>query len=50
MRGEVFVQGEEIRLREMNKIYVPCITCEVRRLCSPGNTVSPENCPYLLSW
>lgn len=41
MKGEIFVHGDQIKLRTMQKIYVPCVTCELKRLCSPGNTISP---------
>jgi hypothetical protein len=49
-KGEIFVNGDEVTIRHMKKIYVPCITCEVNRLCSPNNVINPSNCPYLISW
>lgn len=50
MRGQIFVSGEEVKLRTMKKMYAPCINCEHSELCGPDNVISPTNCPYLFNW
>ena len=50
MRGQIEIRQGEVRIRQMNKIAMPCISCELRRMCSVGSTISPETCPYLINW
>lgn len=50
MRGQIIINDGEVELRELKKIQAPCVTCELKRLCSPGGAISPEVCPYLINW
>lgn len=50
MKGDIIVSEDKVKIRSMNKIKVPCMTCQLRRLCEPGGAISPESCLYLSDW
>jgi Spy/CpxP family protein refolding chaperone len=50
MRGDITVRNGNVSLRKMNKLFVPCVSCELQRLCSTDGVITPECCPYLANW
>ena len=42
MKGDISITTQgDIELRTKNLVEVPCLTCELRRLCEPGGAISP---------
>ena len=31
-------------------VQVPCVSCPVRKQCSPGHLISPETCQFMNRW
>lgn len=48
------LRPRSMRTNEFSKTFfsqIPCVSCHLRKSCSPGNSVvSPETCQYMSKW